>query len=54
LLSTLAASAEAAGTPHSFGLLSDLARLVAGIGVTCMLLGWLRNRRWRREAQQPA
>jgi hypothetical protein len=51
LLSSQALSADAAGAPHLFWLLTDFARFATLAGLGCILLGWVRTRRWKRQAQ---
>jgi hypothetical protein len=53
-LAERAAAADAAGTPHALWILTDVARATGLIGLGCMLVGRMRNRRWKRQAEQPA
>jgi len=51
----MAASADAAGSPHIFWILTDAARAAGLIGLGCVLIGALRNRRWKKQhAAHPA
>jgi hypothetical protein len=49
VLANKAAAADAAGSPHIFWILTDVARTGVLAGLGCMLIGALRNRRSKKQ-----